>query len=136
MFILAYLLIRSVENVVHRRINRVNNISSINVIKNRSPLKQIESHLTLMLLLQSLITIITYVPYATNLIYTEITQYWPKSNIRIARENLFYELAHLFAFLFFASSFYISIMSNVGYRRQIRNSFRRKKDTNLQNRLP
>ncbi len=75
-----------------------------------------------MLILQSSIVVITYVPYSINLGYTEITRYKLKSQFRIGSENIFSELAHLCSYIFFASSFYVSILTNIGFRRQLKRS--------------
>ena len=119
MSILAHLLIKSVREVVHRRIVPVNGVFSIIKKKNRM-INQIDAQLTIMLILESLITIITYVPYASQLIYSNITQHWYKSPLQIAWENAFTQLIHLFSYVFFATSFYVSILSNIGFRRKLK----------------
>ena len=120
--ILAYLLIKSVRSVMHRKVAPENHSAQPTFIP-RTILQQMEAKLTMMLILQSVITIITYVPYAIELIYTNATQYLPKSALRKAQEKVFVELMHVVSYAFFASSFYVSIMSNVGFRRQIKNIF-------------
>jgi hypothetical protein len=65
-----------------------------------------DSKLTLMLILQSIITMITYFPYAGELIYINITQNWPKSSLRNPQEKVFIEWTHLLSYIFFASSFF------------------------------
>ncbi|CAF1251296.1 unnamed protein product, partial [Rotaria sordida] len=78
MFVLAFLLIRSVRSVIRRRIAPSNNKPSA-IIVQRSILQQIDSRLTLMLILQLIIAIVTRIPYAAQLIYTNITKNWSKS---------------------------------------------------------
>ncbi|CAF2497987.1 unnamed protein product [Rotaria sp. Silwood2] len=129
MFVLAYLLIRNVRNVIQRRIVPKNNISFI-TITNRPTLQQLDSQLTLMLILQSIITIITYVPHAVELTYTNLSKNWSKSCLQMAEEQVFIDFVHLLSYIFFVSSFYISIISNSGFRRHIKESFRRKKTNN------
>ena len=58
-----------------------------------------------MLILQSIITIITYVPYAIVLIYTNVTQIWSKSSLRIDQEKVFTELTHLIFLCIFCLEF-------------------------------
>jgi hypothetical protein len=128
MFILAYLLIKSVRSVNKRRIIPINN-SSLIISTNHSVIKQIDAHLTLMLILQSSIAVITYVPYSANLAYTQITLFWPKSNWRIACEDVFQQLAHLFSYVFFATSFYVSFLTNNGFRKRIKRLLKIEKDT-------
>ncbi|CAF1265406.1 unnamed protein product [Rotaria sordida] len=77
MFVLAFLLIRSVRSVIRRRIAPSNNKPSA-IIVQRSILQQIDSRLTLMLILQLIIAIVTRIPYAAQLIYTNITKNWSK----------------------------------------------------------
>ncbi|CAF0968649.1 unnamed protein product [Rotaria sp. Silwood1] len=119
MSILAYFLMKNVRGVAQRRIQPTNNVSSI-IIRNNSIINQMDSQLTIMLTLESLITIITYVPYAAQLIYVNITQEWYKTPLQLAWEKVFTELIHLFSYLFFATSFYVSIISNVGFRRKFK----------------
>ncbi|CAF0815776.1 unnamed protein product [Adineta steineri] len=122
MSLLTYLLIKSVRNVIQRRITPGNNVVQPAVVP-RTILQQMDTQLTLMLILQSVITIITYVPYAVQLIYENVTQYWSKSSLRIAQESVFTEFTHLLSYVFFASSFYVSMITNGGFRRQIKRVF-------------
>jgi hypothetical protein len=87
-----------------------------------------DSKLTLMLLLQSIIAAITYFPYASELIYTNVSQYWSKPSLQKAQEKVFVEFIHILSYAFFASSFYVSIISNIGFRRQFKNCFGRGKE--------
>ncbi|CAF4515147.1 unnamed protein product [Rotaria sp. Silwood2] len=126
MILLAYLLIRSVRGVIQRRIVPDNNGPSV-TLAHRSVLQNMDSRLTLMLILQSIIAIITYIPYASELIYSNVTQYWSKSDLRNAQEKVFVELTHLLSYIFFATSFYVSLISNDGFRRQFKNFFQKPK---------
>jgi hypothetical protein len=129
MSVLAYLLIRSVREGCSSTNCPGNNTTPTTIVR-RTVLQQMDSQLTLMLILQSIITIITYVPYAAELIYANVTENWPKSPLRNAQEKFFVELTHLVSYVFFASSFYISMILNSGFRRQIRIFFCRKKEPN------
>ncbi|CAF1599064.1 unnamed protein product [Rotaria magnacalcarata] len=71
--VLTYLLIRSVRNVIQRQIISGNNAQAATVAY-RSNLEQMDSRLTSMLILQSMIVIITYIPFAAELVYTNVTQ--------------------------------------------------------------
>jgi hypothetical protein len=127
MSILAYLLIKSVRSVARRRIVPVNGMPTI-VISNKSMIHQMDTQVTRMLILESLITIITYLPYAIQLTYTNITEEWYKTSLQGAWESVFTELIHLFSYLFFATSFYVSIISNIGFRRKLTQLLKMKKD--------
>ncbi|CAF3453947.1 unnamed protein product, partial [Rotaria socialis] len=115
MIILAYLLIQNVRGVSQRQIAPTSNGTPANLTQ-RSALQLMDSRLTLMLMLQSFVVLITYIPFATQLMYSNITQYCPKSTLRNAQESVFAELTHLLSYTFFASSFYVSIITNVGFR--------------------
>ncbi|CAF2242834.1 unnamed protein product [Rotaria magnacalcarata] len=71
--VLTYLLIRSVRNVIQRQIISGNN-AQVATVAYRSNLEQMDSRLTSMLILQSMIVIITYIPFAAELVYTNVTQ--------------------------------------------------------------
>jgi hypothetical protein len=88
-----------------------------------------DTQLTIMLTSESLITIVTYIPYASQLTYANITQYWSKTPLRLAWESVFTELIHLFSYVFFATSFYVSIISNNGFNREIKRLLTRNKST-------
>ena len=81
MSILAYLLIKSVREVTRRRVVPVNTIILPIMVQNKSIIHQMDTQLTRMLILESLITIITYAPYAIQLTYTNITGEWYKNVI-------------------------------------------------------
>ncbi|CAM2720939.1 unnamed protein product [Rotaria socialis] len=121
---LAHLLIRSVRDVIQRKVGPSDSKLPA-IVACRSAIDQIDSRLTLMLILQSIIALITYIPFATQLMYSNITQYCPKSTLRNAQESVFAELTHLLSYTFFASSFYVSIITNVGFRRQIKKFFKK-----------
>ena len=112
MVILAYFLIKNVREISRRRIIPANNRPKI--------IHQMDTRLTIMLISESLITIVTYVPYASQLTYANITQNWSKSLLWLAWENTFTQLIHLMSYVFFATSFYVSIISNNGFRRKFK----------------
>ncbi|CAF3925519.1 unnamed protein product [Rotaria sp. Silwood1] len=124
MIVLAVLLLRSVRNITQRRVVPKDDAPPIAIIKG-SDLQCIDSRLTLMLFLQLIIAITTRVPYAVQLVYINITQSWPKSPLRIAIENVLIELIHLLSYTFFASSFYVSFITNRDFRRKFKNFFRK-----------
>ncbi|CAF1377604.1 unnamed protein product [Adineta ricciae] len=120
MFLLAFLLRRSVHDVIQRRIQPTTN-------QNKTVLEQMSSKLSLMLLLQCIIVVITYVPYSVELAYTSIRQYYSKTPYEKARDKVFTELTHLLAYIFFQSSFYVSLLTNPGFRQQIKHLLGMKK---------
>ncbi|CAF2882514.1 unnamed protein product [Rotaria sp. Silwood2] len=91
---------------------------------NLSHLQQIDSQLTLMLFLQSLIAIIAYIPFGAAVLYFNITGEWTKSSIRQAWEQVIANIIRLFSYLFAATGFYVSMISNHGFRGQFMRSFR------------
>ena len=131
--ILAYLLIKSIREVSRRRIVPVT-VVVVTANTNRTILQQMDMELTRMLVIESLIAFITYVPYATELTYANITQNWSKTPIRLAWEKVFTELIHLLSYVFFATSFYVSMFSNLGFRRKIKRILRMKKSRPSQDR--
>ncbi|CAF2981274.1 unnamed protein product [Rotaria sp. Silwood2] len=94
---------------------------------NLSHLQQIDSQLTLMLFLQSLIAIIAYIPFGAAVLYFNITGEWTKSSIRQAWEQVIANIIRLFSYLFAATGFYVSMISNRGFRGQFMHSFRIKR---------
>lgn len=124
--VLAYLLIKSVRSVFHRHAVPDNRLPETTVV-HRTVLQQIDAQLTMMLILQSIISTITYIPYAFELIYENVTEYWTKSALRNAQEKVFIELTHLMSYVFFATGFYVSMISSSGFRRQMIRFLKRQK---------
>lgn len=122
--ILAYLLIKSIRSMIQRKVAANNNQTLDNGL-HKSNLQQMDTRLTLMLLLQSMIVIITIIPYAVELTYVNITEYMPKSALRKAQEKIFTEVTHIMSYIFFASGFYVSMISNSHFRRKLAGIFRK-----------
>ncbi|CAF2907860.1 unnamed protein product [Rotaria sp. Silwood2] len=127
MIVLACLLIRSVHKVIRRQIVSGHNRPPATVARH-SVLQTMDSRLKLMLILQSIIATLTYTPYAAELIYSNVTQNWPKSAFQKARDNIFNDFTHLLSFAFFSTSFYVSMLTNGGFRRQIKTVFKKSND--------
>ena len=119
--VLGFLLIRNVRAIIRRRVAPGSEAATSGNAGN-SVINQMDSQLTLMLSLESAIAGITYFPYGVRLTYGDITQSIAKSPMRVAVENVIIELIHLFSYVFFASNFYVSFISNSGFRRQFMNS--------------
>lgn len=117
-FILAYLLRKSLQNVIQRQSTVVAQLGQ-QTVKKRSQLQQIDSQLTLMLFLQSIIALISFLPYGCVNLYDHITDSWYKSPYQTAIEKIIGQLTHVLLYTFFASSFHISIICSRGFRREI-----------------
>ncbi|CAF3886752.1 unnamed protein product [Rotaria sp. Silwood1] len=96
--VLAVLLLRSIRGITQRQVAPTNTLSRTGTV-NGSDLQRMDSRLTFMILLQLFIAITTRVPYAVQVIYTNITQSWP--------------------------NFYVSLITNRGFRRRFINFFRK-----------
>ncbi|CAF1058397.1 unnamed protein product [Adineta ricciae] len=123
-FILVYFLRRSLRTVLQRQANTIasSSLSPSNPNK-RSQLQQIDSQLTRMLMFHSIVAIISFVPYACQIFYSHITENWPKTPLQKAIEKISSQVTHIFAYLFFVSSFYASMTCNRGFRREIKRKF-------------
>ena len=113
--VFAYLLLRSTRSVTRRRVTHGPDVAST---ANMSHLQRIEAQLTIMLFLQSIVAIIAFFPYAAQVLYVNITDGWEKSPERQAWEQLVIDTIRLCSYLFAATGFYISMISNRGYREQ------------------
>ncbi|CAF0979581.1 unnamed protein product [Adineta steineri] len=120
--ILAYLLMQSVRSTIQRQtvlVNTVHNRSAPNL----TFLRKTDKQLTRMLLWQTFVAIPAFLPYAGELIYTNITQYWSKSDQWIAWEDICTEIIRLLSYTFFSTRFYVTLMSSDGIREKILNIF-------------
>jgi len=125
-FVLAYLLRKSLQNVIQRQATVFNPARQQNGVKH-SRIKQMDSQITLMLMLQSISAIISFLPYGLDLLYSHITGSWYKTPLRVDIEKIITEVTHVVLYAFFASSFYISIISSSGFRREMKRIFQMNK---------
>ena len=128
---LGCFLLRNVRQLAERRILPTVVGSDTNNGE-QSYIQQIDSQLTIMLLLQSAIAIPSFLPYGVQNFYSSITQNLYKSPLRLAWENVIIELIRLLSYVFYSTSFYISLFSSRGFRRQVLHSLRIKKFTRVQ----
>ncbi|CAF1338361.1 unnamed protein product [Adineta ricciae] len=117
-FILVFLLRRSLKTIVEHQINIISNK------RQQTQLQNIDSQLTLMLLLQSIIAIISFLPYGCRLLYKQILHSYDVTSLYRIIDHIIGALTRVLSFTFFASSFYISLISNNGFRRKIKRLFR------------
>ncbi|CAF0916126.1 unnamed protein product [Adineta steineri] len=123
---LGCLLLRNVRGVVHRRIVPAGVVSQpINT--NLSHIQQIDSQLTAMILLQSFVAIPSFIPFGAQNLYTSLSRGWYKTPLRLAWEDVIIETIRLFSYLFYSTSFYVSLYSSRGFRKQVLHSLRIKK---------
>ncbi|CAF4802134.1 unnamed protein product [Rotaria sp. Silwood1] len=118
LLILGCALLRNVRQVVHRRIQPTGIVSQALAV---SPyyIQQIDAQLTNMLLLQSFVAIPSFFPYGAQNLYSNITEDWYKSPLRLAWETVFIELIRLFSYLFYSTSFYVSFYSSRNFRKAV-----------------
>ncbi|UJR18086.1 hypothetical protein I4U23_004986 [Adineta vaga] len=106
--ILASLLWYNIRSMAKRRA----------ALHSQTPNHEMDSQLTIMLFLQSIIAIINYVPFGAFSLYFMFTDEWIKSSFQIAVEDLIIVFVRLSSYLFAAGSFYVSILSNRSFRKQ------------------
>ncbi|UJR18160.1 hypothetical protein I4U23_005060 [Adineta vaga] len=120
-FTLTYLLRKSLRKVIQRQ------ASIAAIVGKQSRIQQIDSQITLMLMLQSIVAIISFLPYGIEIIYDHVTETYDKSSFHLAIDKIIGQLTHTLLYAFFASSFHISIISSSGFRREIKRILQRKK---------
>jgi hypothetical protein len=121
-FILSYLLMKTVRGTIQRRIVPVN-AEPIAATQNPTFLKKTDKQLPYSLFLQTLVAIPAFLPYAIQLIYSNMTENWNKSAEWRAWENVCVETIHLLSYAFFSTQFYVSFMASSGIRKQILKRF-------------
>lgn len=125
LIILGILLLKSVKQIAQRRIiPAVSFVPARNV--NQRYINKIDGQITTMLILQIFIAVPSFLLGGCQLIYSNTTEYWDKTPLQVAWENLLYEIIRLLFFAFYSTSFYISFISSRGFRRQILRSLSRK----------
>jgi hypothetical protein len=121
---LGCLLLRSVRKVAHRRVAPSGLVIQVTIGANLTYIQQIDGQLTTMLLLQTFVAIPSFLPFGAQNLYSNITQNWYKSPLRLAWENVIIETIRLFSYLFYSTSFYVSAFSSRGFRKQVLQSLR------------
>ena len=123
---LGYLLLRNVRQIRSRRL--VPNIATSSASQGQglaqTQINQIDAQLTTMVLLQSFVAFPSFIPFGAQNLYSSITLNWYKSPLRLAWENVIIELIRLLSYVFYNTSFYISLFSSPGFRRQVFRSLR------------
>ncbi|UJR20420.1 hypothetical protein I4U23_023551 [Adineta vaga] len=126
MSILGFFLWKNIR-ILRHRITPITDLPPPTTHRTYSRISKIDKQLTTMLATESLIAIVTYVPYAIELTYSNISEQWNKTALQKAWEKVFIELIHLFSYIFFATSFYVSFMTNNGFRRKVQGFFRKQR---------
>ena len=116
LIVLGILLLRSVRQIVHRRV-APSAVTAQVANSHPSHIQQIDTQLTRMILLQSFVAIPSFIPYGAQNVYSSITQNWYKSPLRIAWENVAIETIRLLSYIFYSTSFYVSFSSSRGFRK-------------------
>jgi hypothetical protein len=121
--VLGVLMGRSVRRIVQRRVvPTVTANESANA--NQSAIHKIDAQLSIMLFMNVVVAVISFLPYAAQLIYTNITQHWSKSPSRVAWENVIMAIINLLSYIFFSCPFYVSIVAFSGLRQQLLRTLR------------
>lgn len=113
--VLGVLIGLSVRRIVQRRVVPVVTINESSTA-NQSAIRKIDAQLTVMLLANIIVAMISFLPYAAHLVYVNITENWSKSPLRVAWETVIIETIRLLSYIFFSSPFYVSIISFSGFR--------------------
>jgi len=125
MSIFGLLTLRNVRTAHHRRIRPL-------PIPFITRMARIDKHLTSILFLQIIISIISSIPYCIQTLYDNLTQTIVKSEYRQAQENLFLQIVRLTFYLNYISMFYVDYLSSGIFRRLSRkvviNVFKKKAD--------
>ncbi|CAF0848584.1 unnamed protein product [Adineta ricciae] len=126
-FVLSYLLMRSVRNTIQRQNLVLSNEQNSAAVK-LTFLRKTDKQLTRMLLWQTLVAIPAFIPYTVQLIYSNVTENWSKSPEWVAWENVCVETIRLLSYTFFSTRLYITLISSGRLRREIFRIFRLRND--------
>lgn len=114
--LLGCALLHNVRQVVQRRIVPAT-IAIPNPPTQSSSIEHIDSQITKMLFLQSLVAIPSFLLYGAQITYSSVTEGWYKSPEFSAWETIFVEFIRLGSYVFNATSFYISFLTSRSFRR-------------------
>jgi hypothetical protein len=122
--VLGVLIERSVRRIAQRRVVPTVTANESAANANQSAIRKIDAQLSIMLFMNIVVAVISFLPYAAQLIYTNITQNWSKSPSRVAWENVIMAIINLLSYIFFSSPFYVSIVAFSGLRQQLLRTLR------------
>ena len=109
--ILSCWLLRNIRQVIRRR------AAPGGAATHLSRIQRVDAQLTKVLLLESVVALTSFLPYAAEIIYDSVTQKWDKSPLDVAWENVIVAIVRLFTYVFYGSGFYISFWFSHGFRR-------------------
>ncbi|CAF3133072.1 unnamed protein product [Rotaria socialis] len=116
--VLGVLIGRSIRNIIQQQIGRVTAFSE-SATANQSVIHKVDAQLTIMILMQIVVAMISFLPYAAQLLYSNITNDWSKSPLRVAWEHVISETINLLSYLLFSCPFYVTMVSFSGFRQQL-----------------
>ena len=114
--ILGYLMVRGVRKIMRRRVD-ANQDTNPTTSQQQAKIQQIDTQITKMLAMQSLIATVTFVIYGFQVLYSSITNGWAKSALRVAWEDAIIEFIRLGSYLFATTGFYVWMLSSNTYRK-------------------
>ncbi|CAF2158359.1 unnamed protein product [Rotaria magnacalcarata] len=124
--VLGVLIGRSIRNIIRQRTGLMTGISK-SATANQSVIHKVDAQLTIMILMQIFVAMVSFLPYAALLLYSNITNGWSKSPLRVAWETVISEAISLQSYLLFSCSFYVTMISFSGFRKQLLRSLCLKK---------
>ena len=72
-----------------------------------------------MILLQSFVAIPSFIHFGAQNLYSSVTVDWYKSPLRLAWETVIIEIIRLLSYVFYNTSFYVSLLCSRGFRKQV-----------------
>jgi hypothetical protein len=102
LILLGCRLLRNVRQVIRRQ------AAAGGAAIHLSRIQRLDAQLTTVLLLESVIALNSFLPYAAEIIFNSISSEWDKSPLDVAWENVISAIIRLLTYVFYGSSFYIS----------------------------
>ena len=125
---ISTMIIRNIRLVVNRRTCE-SLIDDCHTKTKHRRLQKLDHQLTSMLLIQSTILFVSFLPYNSELLYTTLSRNLIKSDVYLAWENVFIQFIHLSSYVFYSTNGYIFLATNQLFRRCIIRIFRGKEST-------
>lgn len=114
----------TIRNIVHvrQRISTQMNVHQIPVNRQmgRRNIKSREYQISMMILVQLVVYLVSCIPFPIYLVYSTITMYDEKTSEQIALENFISFIAYTLVYINFSATFYIYVLTTRVFRKELK----------------
>ncbi|CAF2808358.1 unnamed protein product [Rotaria sp. Silwood2] len=121
MIVFGFLTIRNIQ-LSRQRVNAQVNVKQIlaNQRQSKTNTKSREYEILIMILIQLGVYLITCLPFPMHLVYSTVTMQWTKSNVQLALDRFYANIAFALTNINFSATFYIYVLTTRVFRKDLK----------------